>query len=718
MKHTDYIDPLIGSGETELHIKDALCKTWFFLKAQCGNTHPGACIPFGMVSACAYSGGYPTGYGTHAPNTHGRPAHFLDSLRVSGFTHFQQSGTGGIERYYNFVRVIPMTLAEHDPSVMVQTEHETARAGYYALSLPEKGVLAELSVTAGAAAHRYTFQHGGKLAIDFAQSGLCRAFGPKFYKNIQSLTIHILSAHDTAAVLRTDDIPIYVHTHCPGSKTPPLLWKGDLHTVRPAAMHCQNDCGEAQGVVFDHIPETCELYVGFSLTGAEHAKANALAAARIGFDKIAVFADAEWEDKLSRAHIECSDEALRRTYYTALYHSLIKPAEFGADGGKLGSYLDFATLWDMYKTQFPLVASLYGREASAITDALLRMGEEFGGIPNALLLANDTNLFRYQARMLGVYMVMDAYHRAVSNVDWNRAFDVCLKELSRPEAEDFITGRLPERYTHMLDSADACRALASLADDLDKKRELQTLLTLSKRWREVYNENTGLLRENSEYYEGTLYNYSFRLLADMPGRIALAGGNDRFVKMLDAFFGYGAPAVSQPVDPADKSYMAYGHMLHRFEGYNNEPDMEAPYAYLYAGRHDRTCEVVRFGMRSMYHDGRGGLPGNDDSGGLSSCFVWNTLGLFPVSGQALVLLGSPSIDAADLLLHNGQTLSVRVHGQSEENIYVKKIIRNGKRLDRAWLSTDEFMSGGTLEFYMTADAACDRFPPVTLPSTK
>mgnify|MGYP000759721909 CR=1 FL=1 len=317
------------------------------------------------------------------------------------------------------------------------------------------------------------------------------------------------------------------------------------------------DYAEAQGVVVDHIPETCGFYVGFSLAGAENARANALAAAQIGFDAIASFADAEWEDKLS------------------------------------------------------------------------------------------------------------------------------------------------------------C-ALATLADDLDKKRELQTLLTLSKRWREVYNESTGLLRADSAYYEGTLYHYSFRLLSDMPGRIALAGGNARFVEMLDAFFGYGAPAVSQPVAPADKAYMAYGHMLHRFEGYNNEPDMETPYAYLYAGRHDRTCEVVRFGMRSMYHDGRGGLPGNDDSGGLSSCFVWNTLGLFPVSGQALVLLGSPSIDAADLLLHNGRTLSVRVHGQSEENIYVKKIIRNGKLLDRAWLSTDEFMSGGTLEFYMTADAACDRFPPVKI----
>ena len=40
---------------------------------------------------------------------------------------------------------------------------------------------------------------------------------------------------------------------------------------------------------------------------------------------------------------------------------------------------------------------------------------------------------------------------------------------------------------------------------------------------------------------------------------------------------------------------------------------------------------------SAFGVGRGGLPGNDDSGGLSSWFVWASLGLFPVAGQILFL---------------------------------------------------------------------------------
>ena len=44
----------------------------------------------------------------------------------------------------------------------------------------------------------------------------------------------------------------------------------------------------------------------------------------------------------------------------------------------------------------------------------------------------------------------------------------------------------------------------------------------------------------------------------------------------------------------------------------------------------------------MFGLGRGGLPGNDDSGGLSSWYVWASLGLFPVAGQSLYLVNAPS----------------------------------------------------------------------------
>ncbi|WP_214402549.1 glycosyltransferase [Pseudonocardia lacus] len=56
------MDPFIGTAATHLPPASGLAATWWFPKPQVGNTHPGATSPLGMVSACAYSGAYPTGY--------------------------------------------------------------------------------------------------------------------------------------------------------------------------------------------------------------------------------------------------------------------------------------------------------------------------------------------------------------------------------------------------------------------------------------------------------------------------------------------------------------------------------------------------------------------------------------------------------------------------------------------------------------------------------
>ena len=104
----EHVDPFIGTGATDLPEPHGLAATWWWPKPQVGNTHPGATFPFGMVSACAYSGAYPTGYGLYELNTEGVPPRLYDRQIASGFTHFQQSGTGAIRKYYNYFRVTPM----------------------------------------------------------------------------------------------------------------------------------------------------------------------------------------------------------------------------------------------------------------------------------------------------------------------------------------------------------------------------------------------------------------------------------------------------------------------------------------------------------------------------------------------------------------------------------------------------------------------------------
>ena len=125
--------------------------------------------------------------------------------------------------------------------------------------------------------------------------------------------------------------------------------------------------------------------------------------------------------------------------------------------------------------------------------------------------------------------------------------------------------------------------------------------------------------------------------------------------------------------------------------------METPYAYNYAGLHDRICEIVDAEHKYMFTSGRGGLPGNNDSGGLSSCYIWNACGIFPVTGQDLMIAGAPRYKAVTLHLANGNNLIIEREGAG---IYTKSVYFNGKELAGFTFKASEMMKGGTVKFIM------------------
>lgn len=169
--------------------------------------------------------------------------------------------------------------------------------------------------------------------------------------------------------------------------------------------------------------------------------------------------------------------------------------------------------------------------------------------------------------------------------------------------------------------------------------------------------------------------------------------------MLDAFFGFGGESLSQITHlNADADIAACRY--HRFQDFNNECDMETPYAYIYADRHDRLCEIVHECVTRSFGLGRGGLPGNNDSGGLSSLFIWNTLGIFPVSGSGEFLIGAPQMDSAEITLSNGNTLRISVERPDPVMIYVDRVEWNGTPVEGYRISAREIMGGGDLRFYM------------------
>ena len=105
--------------------------------------------------------------------------------------------------------------------------------------------------------------------------------------------------------------------------------------------------------------------------------------------------------------------------------------------------------------------------------------------------------------------------------------------------------------------------------------------------------------------------------------------------------------------------------------------LETPYAYHYAGRPDRSAEIVRAVMRHHFADSPGGLPGNDDSSALSAWYVWNAVGLFPVPGQGIFLLGSPTVERAELTT-GARSLQVSRAADGPGAAYLHAVRLNGE----------------------------------------
>jgi putative alpha-1,2-mannosidase len=173
---------------------------------------------------------------------------------------------------------------------------------------------------------------------------------------------------------------------------------------------------------------------------------------------------------------------------------------------------------------------------------------------------------------------------------------------------------------------------------------------------------------------------------DVQGLINKLGSDERFISWLDAFFD------NPPTrDPAFKSGL-YNH--------NNEPDFLAAFLYIHAGRPDRTQELVRRILATEYTTGRGGLPGNDDSGAMSSWYVWGAIGLYPNAGQPFYYICSPLFQRSTISLQGGRKFIIEAPETADGNVYVQSATLNGQPLDRGWLKHEEIARGGRLVLHL------------------
>lgn len=103
----------------------------------------------------------------------------------------------------------------------------------------------------------------------------------------------------------------------------------------------------------------------------------------------------------------------------------------------------------------------------------------------------------------------------------------------------------------------------------------------------------------------------------------------------------------------------------------------------------------------MYTADADGLCGNDDAGQMSAWYIFSALGFYPVlPGSDEYAIGSPLVKSAKINLENGKVLNIRTENQSEENVYVSKVLVNGKEVKNHTLKHSDIADGGEIVFYM------------------
>jgi predicted alpha-1,2-mannosidase len=473
--------------------------------------------------------------------------------------------------------------------------------------------------------------------------------------------------------------------------------------------------------------EVVKLRVATSFISIEQARENLKQEiSNWDFDQLVASTREAWQDNLSRIKLEGVSEDQKAIFYTAMFHTMLFPREFSEYGryysafddkvheGK--SYNDYS-LWDTYRALHPLLIFTQPERVNDMIGSLLQIYKEGGWLP---MWPNptETNI------MLGSHadaVIADAYNKGFRGYDQALAYEATRKDAMVPPDNDTHRkwgdrerwfgneARGGLSYYHSLGYVPVDRVLESvsrtlefsyddfcvgvMAREMGKTEDYQRLEGWSKNYRNIYNRQTGFFgprkfngdfedqsKQNEGFTEGDKWTYAFGAVHDVPGMIALMGGNEKFAAMLDSNF-------------------LGNHYQH-----DNEPGHHYIYLYDYCGQPWKTQELVRKHVNLNYKNQPLGLNGNDDCGQMSAWYIFGTMGFYPVApGSGIYAIGAPQFPRLTLsYANNGKasTLTIVANNLSEANKYVQKVTLDGKTIDHPFISHAELVGAQQLVFDM------------------
>lgn len=498
--------------------------------------------------------------------------------------------------------------------------------------------------------------------------------------------------------------------------------------------------------------------VGVSYVSEANARENLAAENPSGtsFDVLRRRAEAAWDRKLGQIEVEGGTDDQRTVFATALYHASMTPNIYSDTNGEYrgmddkvhrvtgtqhAQYANFSG-WDVYRSQLQLVTWLDPAVGSDIAQSLLNQSQQNGdawdrwthnsgsthvmnGDPSAAAVADiwafGGHGFDAHASLLSLVHAADV--PTVADLAKTGCPVVCKAE--RPGLDQwlklhYIPVGAPSwgPAADTLEDVSAEFGISALADRLGEEAISRRFAQRAQYWRNIWNpeaapdggyfENRNadgtwaLVKDDGDkapqpftpatgdgFVEGSAAQYVWMVPFNVHGLFEAMGGKEKAASRLDAFF----------YDTQAKPAVTNAGPLHA--ELNNEPSIETPWLYDFAGQPWKTQQLVRQVLNTIWLNAPKGIPGNDDLGEMSSWDVFASLGFYPeIPGRAELVLGSPLFSKAVIHRPGGDVL-IRAPGAAADRPYVASLKVNGKAVTKTWLPESFAARGGTLDFVLS-----------------
>ncbi|WP_256010166.1 GH92 family glycosyl hydrolase [Desertivirga xinjiangensis] len=625
-----------------------------------GQLSPAASYPFSMLSIGPQT--YPK---LHA-------GYEYEAKRFLGFTHNRFEGVGCQGSGGNIL-IKPFIGTSSQPDLVKLDQ--SASPGYYQVSFTNK-IKAEMSVYGKSGMHRYQFPEGQETNGFFID--LSHSLANKFVAEQHQVKGNSISGWVQArTTCNAGTYKIYYYLEFPRNV---LFKEQNAHQLIAE---------------FPSKLRNAEIRVALSSVSEAYARASLYTGS---FDEMKAMSRKAWNQELSKIRVD-GDISRKKLFYSLLYRTLQSPYNLSEEDGTFratdGSiqksretmYNGWA-IWDNYRTQLPLLSVGWPEKYQGMVSSLARLYES--GKKDFATNTEPSNTVRTEH---AIVVLLDSYRKGYK-IDFEKIADSLIKDADRLDFSK-PDKALESSYDNWALSEILAIIKRPELSSIYKAKALQYKDYWNKDFKDITKKDVDKVQARG-LYQGTIWQYRWFVPFDMKGLIELSGGMNNYTKQLDYFF----------------ENDLYNHA--------NEPDLQAPLMYNVTTTPAKSQELMhRFAVDTViqyyFNENSRGIDPfvdvvyknqpkayirtmDDDGGAMSAWYVLTACGFMPACpGWPVYYLNVPLFKTASFTLPGNKSFEVSVENYAADSKYIKKVILNGKVLDRNYITHEEIRNGGTLK---------------------